>query len=279
MERQFPEIESRLSQVTQDLANLRSSLQDINDEQSKTEERINKARLNLQTFVNQYFTDLVVQANGTDKDTFPEFFERNIGAEGIVRETTVNTEFEQQTGAVAKDISKLESSYDGSLQHYNSLSSDIMKSAAKGIKSIPLKEISNETILHVRNFVMPSLKFKPWEAVKLAKGINGALPLIGPLLDIGFEAWNSMKAAKQKQAFEKYKQSVVESLEKERKEYLEMLSKRETFIAQFFPNYLDLQRKVKTLESVVSDREAFQSEFEVWQAEGEAIKHDFVDTL
>lgn len=108
------------------------------------------------------FTDLILQVKGTDIETINEFFERNIGDEGIVLETTIQNEFERQLGKIAYEISKAETNFNASINHYNNMVGDLaiqgMKISKEFLKNA---KVSSKAILTTRDFLMPTFKFKP----------------------------------------------------------------------------------------------------------------------
>lgn len=82
------------------------------------------------------------------------------------------------------------------------------------------KVINANTIKGARDLLWSSFKFKPWGAIKLANGLNGALAVAG----IAFEAWDSWKEAERIKEFEKGKQSLIKNLEEQRRELLEKVN-------------------------------------------------------
>lgn len=51
--------------------------------------------------------------------------------------------------------------------------------------------LTNKGILAARDFIMLSFKFKPWQAVKIAKGANTFFAVAGAGLGIAIELWDS----------------------------------------------------------------------------------------
>ena len=135
--------------------------------------------------------------------------------------------------------------------------------------------LTNKGILAARDFIMPSFKFKPWQAVKIAKGANTFFAVAGAGLGIAIELWDSWSKLKQQEEFAQGIRKWVESFNKQRKEYLEFIDDQNIFITQFFPSYIELQSKIQLMETEMIEKEKFQSDFRKWRDDGEIIETDF----
>ena len=202
--RELPLAEQRVQEATGEFQKFSEACEDIQADIDKTDRKISNARLTLREFVMDLFTDLILQAEGTDMETIGAFFQRNIGDEGIVLETRIQNEFERQLGSMAHEIGKMETSYNASFNHYNSMVGDL---AFKGVKagSNFLKNggvtLTNKGILAARDFIMPTFKFKPWQAVKIANGANKYIGVAGAGLGVAVELWDSWSKIKQQEEF------------------------------------------------------------------------------
>ncbi|CZQ85614.1 Hypothetical protein Tpal_657 [Trichococcus palustris] len=276
--RELPLAEQRVQEATGEFQKFSEACEDIQADIAKTDRKISNARLTLREFVMDLFTDLILQAEGTDMETIGAFFQRNIGDEGIVLETRIQNEFERQLGSMAHEIGKMETSYNASFNHYNSMVGDL---AFKGVKagSNFLKNggvtLTNKGILAARDFIMPAFKFKPWQAVKIADGANKFIGGAGVGLGIAVELWDSWSKKKQQEEFAQTIREMVESFNKQRKESLEFINDQNTFVTQFFPGYTELQDKLQMMKNEMSDKEKLQSDFQKWCYDGEIIEADF----
>src|SRR5699024_4352759 len=118
-------------------------------------------------------------------------------------------------------------------------------------------------------------KFKPWGAIKLADKLSKGFVVCGSLLGVGLEMWDSYSQVKQEKEFNKAKNEVVDSLNKQRKEYIDFINNTQDFIGQFFPSYFELHNRLVEMEEDLIKRQSFQNEFEAWKREGEIIEADF----
>lgn len=276
--RELPLAEKRVQEATMEFQKFKETCEDIQVDIDKTDRKISNARINLREFITDLFTDLILQVEGTDMETIGAFFQRNIGDEGIVLETRIKNEFERQLGSMAHEIKKMETSYNASFNHYNSVVGEFAKSGIKAGGNFMQKgglTLTNKGILAARDFIMPSFKFKPWQAVKIAKGANTFFAVAGAGLGIAIDLWDSWSELKQQKEFARGIREWVESFNKQRKEYLEFIDNQNTFITQFFPSYQELQDRIQMMKSEMIVKEKFQSDFRKWRDDGEIIEADF----
>lgn len=276
IQRQMPVIQESMSSLSEEINNLKNTLTDVQRQQDKLKSNIINVQAELSDYIKELFSDLILQVMGTDMQTFDEFFERNIGNEGIVLSTNITNEFRRQAGSISSEIQKTKTSFSASINHYNSMTSDLAKKGVKaGGEFLKNAQISNTTVLAVRDFVMPTFKFKPWGAIKLADNLSKGFGILGGVLGLGVEAWDSYSKKKQEGEFNRAKDTIKENLEKQRKEYIEFINNDEVFGKQFFPDYFDLVEQLTDIEVAVNERQHFQDEFETWKQEGEIIEGDF----
>lgn len=252
--------------------------EDMQIELKKTNNRMKTARINLREYVSGIFTDLILQAKGTSIETFDEFFQRNIGSEGIVLETKIKNEFNRQLGGALQEINQLQVSYNAGVDHYQSVLGDMtfkgIKAGGSFLKKGSIK-VTNKAILASRDFLKLPIKFKPWGAVKLAEGINNALPIIGDVVGIDVDVWEMYSEKEKEKEFRKGIDDVVENFENQRKELLNLLDNYDGFIKMFFESYLDLKDQVDMLNSELEFKRNQKEEFARWREVGEAIEVEF----
>ena len=276
IQRQMPVVRANMLLLNEETISLNKALADVQNEHKKLNRSISTARVELKEYIISLFTDLILQLKGTDIQTFDDFFEKNIGDEGLVLETNINNEFQRRVGTISSEILKVQTHFYTSVNHYNSMTEDLAKQGIKlGGDFLKNVTISNKTILAVRDFVMPSFKFKPWGAIKLAGKLTKGIAIFGSVLGLGVEAWESYSEKKQEEEFCKAKNLMKEKLEEQRKDYIEFIDNEEEFSKQFFPDYFELLEQIKDITIAVNDRQRLQEEFEIWKNEGEIIEGDF----
>lgn len=276
---QMPAIREQNECIAQEVRDLEQSTLVIRKDLDKITPRISRARIALRDFATHYFTDLILQLEGTSLETFGEFFERNIGSEGIVLNARIQNAFENEVGSVVSDLSVMETRFAQEMQRFDS---NIAKYGKQGVSFLQKSglinadnvKITRDVIVNIGSIVglnlKEMLKFKPWGAIKFAKGANVALAVIG----LAFEAWDSYKQAEKESAFQETKATMKHNLEQQRKEMLAMIDS-ESFIPQFFSGFVALQENFARIDESKKELEARRQDFLAWQEEGETIETEF----
>ncbi|WP_337240341.1 LeoA/HP0731 family dynamin-like GTPase [Proteus faecis] len=277
--RQLPIAVKNDEKIGSDLEKLRGMVNRIETQMHSIDTGISEVRRGLLNFVINHFSDLIMQVKGTDMHTFGDFFEREIGNEGIVLNTRIQVEFDGQVNMLSNELNQLQANIANEVQHYND---SMMLLGKQGVNFVIKGNfINNKSILLARDGIVSAgkmigvdlatmLKFKPWGAVNLAKGINGALIFIG----VAIEAWQSWSEYKKQQEFESAIAQMVNNLEKQRKELIEIIN-GENFIHTFFPKKLELINTMSDLEKNISNQEQLRSKFQTWRKTGEVIEGQF----
>ena len=244
-----------------------------------TERNIEDARINLRDFAMRYFSDLILQAKGCDLKTYNDFFEREIGAEGIIVATRLQNEFSRQTQSITLDVEKMQVGFDTEVNHFNTSVTALGK---QGINHV-LKGnyINNTTVLAARDGLVTAaksvgmdigkhLKFKPWGAVKFAKGTAASLAVLG----LALEAWDSWQEYQREEAFAKAISEMTKNFDKQRHDFLDLINS-ENFKEQFFSTYLDLTKQRRELQDKLQESEERQQRFKEWRTTAETISTEF----
>lgn len=274
---QMPALKQHNELIAKEMKELEESILVIRKDLDKITPRIGRARIALRDFAANYFTDLIMQLEGTSLETFGEFFERNIGSEGIVLNASIQNAFENEIGSVANELSVMETRFAQELQRADSNIAKYGKMGANALRKFVNPnnvKIARDVIVNIGSVVglnlKEMLKFKPWGAVKFAKGANVALAVIG----LGFELWDSYKRAEKENAFQKTKATMKNNLEQQRAEMLAMIDS-ESFIPQFFSGFVALQENFARIDEAKKELEAKQQDLLAWQKEGEIIDVEF----
>lgn len=244
-----------------------------------TNGQISDVRISLREFVTGYFSDLILQARGASIDTFVNFFEREVGNGGIVVSTRLQNEFERQLKAVTQEVSKMKIGFEAEVSHFNSTVRQFGKQGLDYV--VNSKLINSTTILAARDGIATAaktigvdlgkmLKFKPWGATNLAKGINGALAVVG----LALEAWDSWEQAKRQEEFQKAIATMVKNFEDQRVELIALIDGPQ-FTEQFFADYVELQHSVDDVKHSVIQRRQQRESFHAWRQAGESIDVEF----
>ncbi|WP_223537636.1 LeoA/HP0731 family dynamin-like GTPase [Pseudomonas sp. GL-B-16] len=244
-----------------------------------TGQQIEDARISLREFATRYFSDLILQAKGCSLETFADFFEREVGAEGIIVSTRLQNEFSRQTQSIMLEVEKMQVGFDSEVNHFNTTVKALGKQGINHLLKGNL--INNTTVLAARDGLTTIaktvgmdigkyLKFKPWGAMKFAKGANGALAFLG----VALEAWDSWEQYKREEAFKKAIAAMVDNFEQQRQDFLALVNS-ERFKEEFFPDYLLLNTRRQELQSNLDESRVRQQRFQAWRVEAETIDAEF----
>lgn len=241
--------------------------------------QISEARIGLRGFVTNYIADLILQAKGQSQETFTEFFERELGSEGVVMNTRLQNEFDRQLGSVNLNLDKMKIGFEAEVNHFNTTVKTLGKQGVDYV--INSKVINNTTIRATRDGIETlaktvgldlgkMLKFKPWGAVSLAKNVNVVLAGIG----LAFEAWDSWEQSQREKAFREAIAKIVTNFEKQRVELLDLIN-GDDFVERFFADYLVLKGSAEEVRLSVDERQRKRQQFHAWREQGEMIDAEF----
>ncbi|MDQ7074869.1 MAG: LeoA/HP0731 family dynamin-like GTPase [Gammaproteobacteria bacterium] len=244
-----------------------------------TQGSISSARTALREFVTRYFTDLIMQVEGTDLQTFNQFFQREIGDKGAVMTSKLQNEFDRHLKSANLQVQSMKIGFEQEVNHFNDALLGLGKQGMKYI--VKSNMINNASILAARDGVKTvakfvgvdlgkMLSFKPWGAVNLAKGVNGALVVVG----IALEAWDSYKQHEREEAFRKTVTDMVSDFNQQREEILGLINSG-SFNEQFFPKYVELENEVDSLGVDLEERKQQREDFHAWRLSGENIQKEF----
>lgn len=273
LEKQVPLSRQLNQKVLVELGKLSEISKIMNGEIQSLEPEIRAKRLSLKEFTIDVFTNLIRQVQGTSLETFGEFYEREIGSEGINLSTKIQIEFERQIGSIIQSLNTIETNFNAEIGTFNKVISNYGKQGVDYLAKTGL--INNTTILGTRDMLVGamktigldlSIKFKPYGAINLAKGVNGALVVLG----LALELWDSWSQHKKEDEFNKAKKNIIESFELQRKELIELLD-AEDFTKNFFPKYIELEEKLKLINLEIVNMHKKEQLFNKWVEEGEII--------
>ena len=173
----------------------------------------------------------------------------------------------------------MEMGYQADISHYNGNLTAMGKQGLDYV--VKSKIINNTTVIAARDGVVSlakmvgvdlgkMLKFNPWGALNLAKGLNGALSVLG----LAMEAWDSWEQHKREKLFAEAVTKMEENFTSQRENTLVMLGASD-FIPTFFTGYAKLHDELDLLEQSLSESKQRQKRFADWRSQAEAIDAEF----
>ena len=275
MEKEVPKQKIENKNLEKTIEEIDKMNQRLEKKLEKTENNIIKVREELKKFVLQYYTKLILQNDGTDLETFKEFYQREIGDEGIIISEKIKMEFARQINTVKVELNTIKLEINAEIKNFNttlnSLGREGINFVAKG------NFINNVAILGVRDGIVnvgkffgqdigQFLKFKPWGAVNLAKGLNGALLGVGAALEV----FNQVNKQIQMEKFNKNKKEIQKYFEEQRKELIEQIDSKE-FFEVYFSDYILLKNKLNKSKEEIEKLKNHKVEFDKWCENGNEI--------
>ncbi|WP_335967716.1 LeoA/HP0731 family dynamin-like GTPase [Fusobacterium polymorphum] len=277
LELKIPLATAKVEKLDKEYKNLDNVIKEMKEDLSNLKTKIELAKNYLKSFILELFTDLILQLEGTTIETFINFFERNIGSEGIVLNNKIENGFNKKVLEIENDICRLEKNFDNEIDNFEEFTQDNslekFKIGSEMLKNANLG-LTNASIIAIRDFLNLSIKFKPWQAVKIANVINKGIPIIGAILGIGFELWDSYSKKKKEEEFLKAEKQMKEDFEKQRKEYKELIENAEEFDKNVFKNYFKLGNNITKLSNELSEKVKEKERFENWREEAKAIDNN-----
>ncbi|AYL61519.1 LeoA/HP0731 family dynamin-like GTPase [Citrobacter youngae] len=277
--RKLPEAIANDDRIKKEVEGLSSMHTRLSKELLMMQRDITDARISLKTFVTDYFKDLILRAKGLSLETYVEFFENEIGEKGIVINTRLENEFDRRVQSVNNAIRKMHLGYSAEINHYNG---NIAAMGKQGLNYIVKSNfINSTTVIAARDGVVTVgkmaglelgkfLKFKPWGAIKFAKGMNGALVFVG----VALELWDTYNQAKREEEFKKMIESMVGNFNQQREGLINTLEESD-FDRKHFTGFAQMQDEMINLETTMQAIRERQSLFSRWRADAEAIDAEY----
>ncbi|MGN2438476.1 LeoA/HP0731 family dynamin-like GTPase [Pseudomonas syringae] len=241
--------------------------------------QIGEVRIGLREFVTRYFSGLIMRTEGLTQETFKEFFEREIGRDGVMVTTRLQNEFDRQLNGVSQELSRMRLSFDSEIDHFNT---NVINFGKQGVNYVIKGNlINNGSILAARDGIVSvaktlgvdlgkALKFKPWGAVNLAKNLNGILSVAG----LALEAWDSYERKKREEQFRKAITEMVDNFNTQREELLAMIQDA-SFEKNFFPDFALLGANAADVQVAINTQNKLREQFREWRESGELIEAEF----
>ncbi|WP_337154659.1 LeoA/HP0731 family dynamin-like GTPase [Proteus terrae] len=280
LHKQLPIAIDANASISHEVGQLEKAYQRLDNQMRNTQAQISETQITLSNFVTHYFADLIMQAKGCSIETFSDFYEREIGDEGIMINNKLQNEFRSQMGVINLEVEKIQTSFDSEVSHFN----NTIKSLGKmGINNV-LKGnfINNKTVLATRDGIVSVaktvgldigkyLKFKPYGAINFAKGANAALAAVGVIIEI----WDSYDKYKKEEQFKQVIDDMVKGFNEQRSDLVALIDSPE-FAEKFFANYITLNNQIKELGSNLSDSRERENVFSAWLTEAKLLESELV---
>ncbi|MDA3046148.1 dynamin family protein [Campylobacter sp. VBCF_06 NA8] len=270
---QVPKTNKAYEDAKANSKNLEIALKQISSELKSVKSKISRARINLKEFVGKYFTDIILQLNNTDLETFKEFVIREIGDKGINIEVKIKNKFEEETSSILTELEKVKTTY---IEETSLFESTMLSAGKSGLNSLANSGVINAENIKLARDVVTSvakffnidlvIKFKPWEAVKIASNLNKAIPFISA----GIEAWETYSDYKKQQKFLEIKNDMTDDFNKKKAELINFIDS-DDFVNNLFEIYPKLMSGVSNIQKELNELKEREVGFKAWKEQAEEI--------
>lgn len=275
MEKEAPKLNLKNKELEKNLRGIEDINLKLESKLKKVENKIIKVKENLKIFILKYYTKLLTQNEGTELETFNDFYQAEIGKDGIIISEKVKTEFERQINTVAIELNNIKLEMNAEIKNFNTVLNSLGKDGINFI--VKGNFINNVAILGVRDGIVnvgkffgkdigKFLKFKPWGAIKLAKGLNGLLVGVGFVM----EARDQLDKYEQRQKFNKNKMEIKKFFEEQREELIKQIDSTE-FYQTYFSDYDILKEELLKSKEKTNELKNYKIEFDKWFKQGDKI--------
>jgi GTPase SAR1 family protein len=269
--------------INAEVERLAETVQDLSTQFSATVEEARDAEAQISRFLGQYFADLILQAKGADMQTWTDFFEREVGADGIIIRMRLQEEYSKSLRTAKLNLEAVQGSFVEEINHFNTVVSSLGQQGVKYL--LDAKLVNNKSVLMMRDGVVSAgkmvgfdlgknLKFAPWGAHKLAGGVNGALAGLG----IALEVWDSYQAFEKEQKFKAGVAEFVAMLESQREllyQELDGTAGDSRFVRIYFPDLHELHEVLNSLKSALDDMSSRKVRFDSWHRQADALRGEY----
>lgn len=274
--KEMPVATENFTRIEEEERRLRELNERNHEKLEDMKQRIMSSRASLAEFVANHFADIILQARSCGLETFDSFFQREIGTDGVVLQTKLQAAFEKRLGPIELEANRSITSIEADVGVFNTAIGSLGKQGLDFV--VKNNVINNGTILATRDGVLAAtkmvgldlakyLKFKPYGAINLAKGLNGALSLVGVALEI----WDSYEKAKREEEFRKGIAQLVRNFEEQRLDLINSLNNGE-FVGNCCINFKTLQQAVADIDTKLVACAALLQKFRIWKESGTKIE-------
>ena len=281
--KEMPVATENFTRIEEEERRLRELNERNHEKLEDMKQRIMSSRSSLAEFVANHFADIILQARSCGLETFDSFFQREIGADGVVLQVKLQAAFEKRLGPIELEANRSITSIDADIGVFNTAIGSLGKQSLDFV--VKNNIINNGAILATRDGVLAAtkmvgldlakyLKFKPYGAINLAKGLNGALALVGVALEI----WESYEKARREEEFRKGIVQLVKNFEEQRLELINSLNNGE-FVENCCINFEALQKTVADIDAKLVACAALLQKFRAWKESGAKIEAQLTELL
>lgn len=247
----------------------------LNQQMQEAGAQLMEVRENLKDFVADYFTGLLIQLESITTETFAEFYQQEIGEDGIQISIQLKNEFEHQFNEIMQEISRMRLSFKAEIVYFN----DTIVKLSKQEQSIaPDNLIDASHLIAVNDDVSrdnrvvfdEAMAPQPWGSNALAEQLSDIMLQAGITHDLG----DIVDTQQQQLALRKVSQGLSGWFKTLQKALVSFIDEAQ-FIDVLFPDYRLLQDNAAVVSDVYTQRQQAYQQVKQWHEQGELIAVEF----
>ena len=279
-------------EITKTLANLREEskkmercLKEEKETVGRNRKDVDKLRAQLLNSRKEIKAELMALENrkvsairAASMDNFRDVVEAQIGLlpgqEGYLLSEEINMIFENHCMQQKEKINKTIQSIQKDCEKHNSvmerLLPDGLSSVSHGFKHLGNlgTDVLKSGVFKSRDLlgkVGLKIKFKPWQATKIANFASKSLPIIGIGIQLVADYKANKKAEDQANEFAKAKNDLITEIITTLKGLRDQLDDDATYFEVYAPYYLELVDNVEKMEQTLVEQEHLRANFRAWE--------------
>lgn len=280
LDKQLPTLKEMQKGFKKTIKSLLDAKEELERNLKVLDSEVKRAQNNICDSAEKYFDKLIRSAQGLSLETFISFIQSEIGNEGSNIDNKIKRMFFENCQSVNESIQGTSKELQISLGDYDK---EMMTYAKNGINFLKNSGVINGTNIKVARDAIVDvakwvgldiakyLKFKPWGAVNLAQGLNGALAAVG----LGVEIWDSYQESQRQAEFEKARRGMIDDFNKQKAEIIDLTINQDKFVEGSFPQLLDLKQDLKNIIQLEEASRKEEQDFDKWLKEADIIEAEF----
>lgn len=265
--------ENNIELSNKNLKNIKLDLDNLSKE-------INKNYVNLRKELFDYLADLTIKVRGSDSDTLGYIFEKEIGEDGRMLDSSLEEIFSRYVNDNISELKKIGAQIEDEINFTEKITTEYAKKLiSKGlssINSIPLANMKS-FVFAARNTLRTTinslggnvaLKFKPYGATNLAK----TLGKVGTAIAVLVTLWDMYKSWKEKKKFDEAKENLIAFIQEIKNHYVEMFTNSESFKYQYFPQLEEYTKIYEKMRAENNKMRSVKQRIEDWFMSSSSIQ-------
>lgn len=119
LKRNLPIAIANDEKIEQELLRLEGLHQRLQTQFSRVNDQVQKTQANLSAYIEQYFNDLILQANGSTRESLPEFYQQMLGENLSIVDSHIFTLFEKHMLTIFMQMNQIMSNLKNEVSNYN----------------------------------------------------------------------------------------------------------------------------------------------------------------